>query len=143
MMKSRFSGPTLPLLLQLVAVVSSLHAGYEIADLTDAWQDGFRGYTRVYLDDGDHRITEEQWATYTPSPGYLKNTPRNPEFNAENTISSPGQPAPSVEITTIDGYTWKFIAQIQSGMWPYNSELFPTTLNAYQAAFAIVTPRLG
>ncbi len=121
----------------------SAQAGYEIADLTDAWRDGFRGYTRVYLDDGDHRITSQEWDTFEAPTGYLKNSPRNPEFNAENTFSSPGKPAPEVEMVEIGGYTWKFIAQIQSAMWPYNTELFPETVNAYQAAFATITPPPG
>lgn len=120
-----------------------LRAGYEIADLTDAWRDGFRGYTRVYLDYGDNRITAEAWDAFEPPVGYLKNTPRNPEFNAENTFSSPGIPSPEVQIETIGGYTWKFIAQIQSAMWPYNSTLFPDTINPYQAAFSTVTPPPG
>ena len=122
---------------------SSLHAGFEIADLTDAWQDGFHGYTRVYLDYGDNPITAEEWATFVPPTGYLKNTPRNAEFNAENTFSSPGMPIPEVEVVEIGGYTWKFIAQTQSAMWPFNSELFPGYSNSYQAAFNTTTPPPG
>lgn len=140
MTQPRFSCAALVVLSLGVLTVSSLRAGYEIADITEAWQNGFQGYTRVYIDYGDNPITEEEWAVYTPSLGYLKNTPRNPEFNTENTFSSPGLPAPDVEIVTIDGYTWKFIAQIQSAMWPYNHEIFPDTFNAYQAAFAATTP---
>lgn len=126
-----------------LAACHGLQAGYEIADLTQAYQDGFRGYTRVYLDYGANPITSAEWPTYTPSPGYIKNTPRNPEFNAENTFSSPGLSDGQVDVVTIDGYTWKFIAQIQSAMWPYDSSLFPETLNAYQAAFATTTPPAG
>jgi len=128
----------------IVLAVSPLWAaGFEIADLTQAGLDDFRGYTRVYIDYGENPMTAEEWDEYTPSPGYLKNTPRNAEFNEENTFSSPGMPTPDVQITTIDGYTWKFIAQTQSAMWIYNSELFPDTLNAYEAAFATVTPPAG
>lgn len=132
----------LPVWLTLLSVHATW-AGYEIADVTQAYEDGFQGYTRVYLDYGDNPITAEEWASYEPSLGYLKNTPRNPEFNAENTFSSPGLPYGQVDVVTIDGYTWKFIAQIQSAMWPYNSTLFPETLNAYQAAFATTTPPAG
>lgn len=120
----------------------SAHAAFEIADVTDVGFD-FRGYTRVYIAYGDNPITEEEWQNYSPSLGYIKNTPRNGEFNDENTFSSPGLPAPDVQIVTIDGYTWKFIAQTQSAMHPYSHEIFPDTLNAYQAAFATTTPPLG
>jgi len=121
----------------------SLHAAFEIADVTDAWIDGFQGYTRVWLDYGDDAISQEEWDAYTPSTGYIKNTPRNTEFNDENTLSSPGLPEPDVETDTIDGYTWKFIAQTQSAMWPYTQAVFPGTVNAYQAAFATTTPPAG
>lgn len=119
------------------------HAAYEIADLTEAAQNSFQGYTRVYIDYGDHAITAEEWETYTPSPGYIKNTPRNAEFNAENTFSSPGLPDGQVTVSTIDGYTWKFIAQTQSAMWPYDQATFPGTQNAYEAASATTTPPVG
>lgn len=121
----------------------SLQAGYEIADITEAYKNGFQGYTKVYLDYGSNPITADEWATFEPPTGYLKNTPRNPEFNAENTFSSPGMPEPEVQVETISGYTWKFIAQIQSAMWPYDADLFPDTINAYQAAFAETTPPAG
>lgn len=123
--------------------LASVQAGFEIADLTEAPEDGFRGFTKVWLDYGDNPITPEEWETYTPSAGYIKNTPRNPEFNAEETFSSPGLPEGEVLVETIDTYTWKFIAQTQSAMWPYNKRLFPGTLNAYQAAFATTTPPAG
>ncbi len=78
-----------------------------------------------------------------PPAGYLKNTLRHAHFNAENTFSSPGLPDGEVSVETIGGYTWKFFAQIQSAMWPYNTNLFPGTLNAYQASFVTVTPPEG
>lgn len=135
----------LPVLLAGMGILcgASLQAGYEIADVTEAWVNGFKGYTKVYLDYGDNRITGEEWQTFDPPPGYLKNTPRNGEFNAENTMSSPGMPAPEVLVVDIGGYTWKFIAQIQSAMWPYNSTLFPDTYGPYQAAFVETTPPEG
>lgn len=132
-----------PVLLFGSVVCSSLQAGFEIADISEAYRDGFRGYTKVWLDYGDNPITAEEWETYTPSPGYLKNTPRNPEFNAEETFSSPGLPDGEVVVETIDSYTWKFIAQTQSAMWPYTRRTFPGTVNAYQAAFATTTPPPG
>jgi hypothetical protein len=120
-----------------------IRAAYEIADLTEAGENSFQGYTRVYIDYGDKAITAQQWETYTPSVGYIKNTPRNAEFNEENTFSSPGLPAGQVTVSTIDGYTWKFIAQTQSAMWPYDQKTFPGTQNAYEAASATTTPPVG
>jgi hypothetical protein len=135
------------MLLSVVAVFSlspaPLLASFEIADVTDAAVDDYRGYTRVYLDYGTNPITTEEWAAYTPSDGYVKNTPRNSEFNDENTLSSPGMPAPNVQVVTIDGYTWKFIAQTQSAMWPYSNDVFPNTENAYEAAVVTTTPPPG
>ena len=136
--------PVFSLLLIGVTITSApLHAAFEIADVNDADLDNYRGYTRVYLDYGDNPITADEWATYTPSDGYVKNTPRNSEFNAENTLSSPGMPAPNIDVVTIDGYTWKFIAQTQSAMWPYSQAVFPNAENAYQAAYATTTPPAG
>lgn len=129
--------------LSLAASGSSSRAGFEIADLTEAWQDNFRGYTKVWIDYGDHRITAEEWESYEPSPGYLKNTPRHAHFNEENTFSSPGMPYGQILVETIDSYTWKFIAQTQSAVWPYNTDLYPDTINAYQAAAIQATPAPG
>jgi hypothetical protein len=141
--------PRVALSLSVVALFGSLtapatlYAAFEIADVTDAGDDGFQGYTRVWLAYGDNAITAEEWDTYEPSPGYIRNTARNLEFNDENTLSSPGLPEPDIEVETIDGYTWKFIAQTQSAMWPYTETAFPGTINAYHAAFATVTPPAG
>jgi hypothetical protein len=136
------------LLLFSLAVGRSLYAGYEIADITDASDNDFRGYTRVYLDDGENPIEESEWEDFIPPEGYLKNSPRNPEFNAENTFGSPGMPAGEVIIENIgtDGsgaaYTWKFIAQIQSAMWGDHADLpFPT--NPYRSASVVVKPPEG
>jgi len=114
-------------------------AGYEIADISGVGAD-FTGYTKVYLAYGDNPLTtDEQWAAYTPPDGFLKNTERNPEFNAETTFSSPGQPAPDITLyTDPSGYTWKFIAQTQSAMWPYADGT-----NPYQEAALNPTPTAG
>ncbi|HWL53142.1 MAG TPA: PEP-CTERM sorting domain-containing protein [Chthoniobacteraceae bacterium] len=133
-----------------------LQAGYEIADVTGASDNNYQGYTNVYLDDGEQRITPSQWdalemwepgdgppsGTLLP-PGYIKNTPRNGEFNEEETFSSPGYPNGEVEMAMISGYSWKFIARIQSAMWPYNTDLFPEYGNAYEAAAFETTPLEG
>ncbi len=140
-----FSPSIRTLLLLSLAVGHSLHAGYEIADITEASDNDFRGYTRVYLNDGTNPIEESEWVSFVPPDDYLKNSPRNPEFNAEHTFSSPGKPEGEVIIANIgtDGsgaaYTWKFIAQIQSAMWgDYSALPFPT--NPYHSASFVVTP---
>jgi PEP-CTERM putative exosortase interaction domain len=122
-----------------LALCSAANAAYEIADVSGVGAD-YTGYTKVYIDYGDNPITTpEQWDAYTPPPGFMKNTPRNGEFNEETTLSSPGQPAPEVTIyTDPSGYTWKFIAQTQSAMWPYAPET-----NPYQAAAFTTTPAAG
>lgn len=127
----------LALLLGLVAPAA--RAAYEIADLSGVGSD-FTGYTKVYIAYGSNPITtDEQWAAYTPPDGFLKNTERNGEFNAETTFSSPGQPAPAITLYTDPaGYTWKFIAQTQSAMWPYTSDT-----NPYQQAATTTTPPAG
>ena len=144
-MKSLSPSTIRAMLFLSLAASHSLHAGYEIADLTDASENNYRGYTRVYLNDGVNPIEEGEWDAFTPPDGFLKNSPRNPEFNAENTFSSPGKPAGEVNIVDIgtDGsgapYTWKFIAQIQSAMWgDYAALPFPT--NPYRSASVVVTP---
>jgi len=48
-----------------------------------------------------------------------------------------------VQVATIDGYTWKFIAQTQSAMWPFSESAFPGMQNGYQAAFQTTTPPPG
>jgi len=94
----------------------------------------------VYLDSEPNAIdSAEEWENYDPPPGFLKNTPRNAEFNAEETISSPGLPPGQVTLYTDNsGYTWKFIAQTQSAVWPYASNT-----NPYVEATFNVTPDAG
>lgn len=114
-------------------------AAYEIADPSGVGTD-FTGYTKVYIAYGDNPITtDEQWAAYTQPDGFIKNTERNGEFNAETTFSSPGQPAPDITLyTDPSGYTWKFIAQTQSAMWPGSEGT-----NPYQQAATTTTPPAG
>lgn len=128
--------------LSIVAALApclAARAAYEIADISSVGID-FQGYTKVYLDSGTNPIdSQEEWDDYSPPPGFLKNTPRNAEFNAEQTLSSPGLPAPDVTMYTDDsGYTWKFIAQTQSAMWPS-----APGSNPYQQATLNVTPPAG
>jgi hypothetical protein len=124
-----------------LALFASPHtrAAYEIADINGVGAD-FTGYTKVYIAYGSNPLTtEEQWTAYTPPDGFLKNTERNGEFNAETTFSSPGQPAPDITLyTDPSGYTWKFIAQTQSAMWPYTEGT-----NPYQQAAITTTPPAG
>jgi hypothetical protein len=121
-----------------LALCLPARAAYEIADISTVGID-FQGYTKVYLDSGTNPISPAEWDNYIPPDGFLKNTPRNAEFNAEQTLSSPGQPAPDVTMYTDNsGYTWKFIAQTQSAMWPYASGT-----NPYEQAASTVTPPAG
>ncbi len=144
MKSSLFTCARLLFLLSLAAG-GNVQAGYEIADTTDASDNDYRGYMRVYLDYGSNPIESDEWETFGPPEGYLKNSPRNPEFNAENTMSSPGKPSGEVVIAEIGAdandvpYTWKFIAQIQSAMWGDYSEL-PFPANPYRSASVIITP---
>ncbi|MFM8434936.1 MAG: hypothetical protein ACKOBP_06260 [Planctomycetia bacterium] len=126
-------------LLAALALGGSARAAYEIADISSVGP-SYQGYTKVYLDSGENPIdTQAEWDAYTPPPGFLKNTPRNPEFNAETTLSSPGLPAPEVtRYTDPSGYTWKLIAQTQSAMWPFTSGS-----NPYEQAAFTVTPQAG
>ena len=124
-------------------------AGSELADTTEAGAD-HTGPTSVILDYGSNPIPPEVFASpdYVPPPGYLKNTPRTPEFNAEETLSSPGEPEGVVTIvTTSDGYTWKIIARTLSANWPYDPEQYPTLdpppTSAWDAAFRSPTPPAG
>lgn len=122
-----------------LALCLPARAAYEIADISSVGID-FQGYTKVYLDSGTNPIdSQEEWDNYTPPPGFLKNTPRNAEFNDEQTLSSPGLPVGQVTpYTDNSGYTWKFIAQTQSAMWPYASGT-----NPYEQAAYTVTPPAG
>jgi len=44
----------------LLLAAPLVQAGYEIADLTEAAQNSYQGYTRVYLDYGDNPITASE-----------------------------------------------------------------------------------
>ena len=121
------------------------HAGQEIADLTDVGRD-FMGPTDVLLANGSNPIGAEAFETYDPPPGYLKNTERTAEFNAQETLSSPGLPEPEVEyVTTPDDYTWIFIARTYSAVWPFRPGLYPAPppRSAWAAAVASPTPPAG
>ncbi len=128
-----------PAVAATLALCLPARAAYEIAEVSSVGID-FQGYTKVYLDSGTNPIdSQQEWDAYTPPEGFLKNTPRNAEFNAEQTLSSPGLPEDQVTMYTDNsGYTWKFIAQTQSAMWPYASGT-----NPYEQAAYTVTPPAG
>jgi len=154
----KLPSPRLRILLLLFALAAGrpLHAGYEIADVTEASENDYRGYTRVYLNYGDNPIEESEWEPFVPPQGYLKNSPRNGQFDDEETFGSPGKPAGEVVVVNIGEdanevpYTWKFIAQIQSAMWGDFSDVdlpdLPVPidpLNPYAVAAVVVTPPGG
>ena len=137
------------LAISLIAPASPVVAGSELADTTEAGADR-TGPTDILLDYGSNPIPPEVFESpdYVPPPGYLKNTPRTAEFNAEETLSSPGEPDGVVTIvTTSDGYTWKIIASTRSANWPYDPADYPTfeppPTSAWDAAFRAPTPPEG
>jgi hypothetical protein len=130
----------------LVCAPSSI-AGQEIADLTKGGPDR-RGPTDVLLASGTNPIGPEAFETYTPPPGYLKNTERSAEFNDQKNLSSPGVPEPELtNVTTPDDYTWIVIARTRSFMWPFRPaqwrEMRPRPDTGWKAAFVNPTPPEG
>ncbi len=113
---------------------------YEIAYLGDLGHD-FTGPILVYLSGGSNPIDGEQWESYDPPPGYIKNTPRNLQFNSSTFFSSPDSTA-NTYITTSDGYTWEYIARTVSSVWPFDPDRSPYS-SGYQAAALDTTPPPG
>ncbi|MDX2009233.1 MAG: hypothetical protein SFW67_03535 [Myxococcaceae bacterium] len=78
------------------------------------------GRTRtVVIAGGDKAISDEQWATYTPSLGNQKNSDRFLRFNQSCFSRSPSKPASCEgdgcrEIVDLDGYTWVGLSKIES-----------------------------
>ncbi|MEW6267858.1 MAG: hypothetical protein AB1689_01005 [Thermodesulfobacteriota bacterium] len=133
----------------VLGAASRADAGSELADVTQIGADRM-GPTDVILDYPPNPIPAELFASpdYVPPPGYLKNTPRTAQFDAEETLSSPGEPEGVVTVvTTPDGFTWKRIARTLSANWPYDPDQYatldPPPLNAWDAAFRSPTPPAG
>ena len=95
---------------------------------------------------GDNEISEELWSDYTPPLPYIKNTTRNLQFNESQFLASPGAELGTTNyVTTSDGYTWAFMAEVINAMWPYNSADYSglAAQNAYYAGNFAITPNAG
>jgi hypothetical protein len=127
-----------------IALADETHVAYEIAYLGDLGAD-YTGPIEVYLADGSNPIDAEEWATYTPPPGYVKNSPRNLQFNQSTFISSPDSTTGQTYITTSDGYTWLYIAKTVSANWPFEPADYPNAdyTSGYEAAALEITPPDG
>lgn len=121
--------------------------GFEIADLRGLGAD-YKGQMVVYLASGDNPITEEAWATYTPDPGFILNTPRQPKFDTLNVLGSPFQPTGSfTTITDSQGFTWLAVAAVENRVWPFDADDYaghsPPITSSAQAGFLVPTPLPG
>lgn len=103
----------------------------------------------TYKSGGTNPVPDADWSTYTPPPGYIKNTTRYLQFNEQSLIASPGDPVGQYTyITTSDNYTWVQMTTTLSAMWPYNQESFnaatgENTTDPFNAAIVVTTPPPG
>ncbi len=127
-----------------IALSEETTIGYEIAYVGDVGSD-YMGTTKVYLADGSNPITAEEWATYTPPPGYIKNSSRNVQFDSSTVLTSPDSTTGKTYLTTSDSYTWLFVAQTVSANWPFDPDDYPDAdySSGYEAAAFTATPPPG
>jgi Ca2+-binding RTX toxin-like protein len=121
--------------------------GFEIADVRGLGQD-LSGEMVVYIETGPNPITEEAWATYTPDPGWILNTPRGSQFDVLNVLGSPYVPTGEFTYyTDQSGFTWLAVAAVQNRAYPFDpddySSLEPPPSTSAQAGYALVTPLPG
>ncbi len=121
--------------------------GFEIADLRGIGAD-YRGQMVVYLAAGDNPITELEWATYTPDPGFLLNTPRGPVFDVLSVMSSPYQPTGVFTyFTDTSGFTWQAVAAVENRVYPFDPADYPGYVppltDSAQAGYVVLTPIPG
>lgn len=121
--------------------------GFEIADLRGIGAD-YKGQMVVYLAGGSNPITEEAWATYTPDPGFLLNTPRQGQFDVLEVLGSPFQPTGTYTyITDTHGFTWQAVAAVDNRVYPFDADDYagysPPITSSAQAGFALTTPLPG
>lgn len=78
------------------------------------------GRTRtVVIAGGDNAISDERWATYTPSLGNQKNSDRFLRFSRSCFSRSPSKPASCEgdgcrDLIELDGYSWVGLSKIES-----------------------------
>jgi hypothetical protein len=73
----------------------------------------------VVIAGGTNPISDEKWATYTPSLGNQKNSDRHLLFSQSCFSRSPGKPADCVgdacrDVIEMDGYTWIGLSKIEA-----------------------------
>jgi len=103
-------------------------------------------FVETYKEGGTNPITEDEWNSYTPPAGYLKNDTRYLQFNEQIYIGSPGTAnGNTLYITTTggtpsDGYTWGQISDVVNAMWPWDTSLYPGTTSPFEAGNFVSTP---
>lgn len=120
---------------------------FEIADMRGLGAD-LSGEMVVYLEAGPNPITAEAWSTYTPDPGWIENTPRQPQFDELIVLSSPYVPTGEFTSHTDSmGYTWKAVAAVQNRAYPFDADDYasydPPLTTSTQAGYALSTPVPG
>jgi hypothetical protein len=73
----------------------------------------------VVIAGGDKAISDEKWATYTPSAPNTKNSDRHTLFTHSCFIRSPGKTADCVgdgcrDVLTLDGYSWIGLSKVRA-----------------------------
>jgi hypothetical protein len=121
--------------------------GFEIADLRGIGPD-YMGQMVVYLAGGDNPITQPEWDTYTPDPGFMLNTPRAGQFDVLNVLGSPYQPTGSFTyLTDSHGFTWLAVAAVENRIYPFDPADYagssPPLTTSAQAGFLVATPLPG
>ena len=119
---------------------------FEIAYLGNLGAD-YKGPTQVYLAGGTNPIPEDKWEGYDPPDGYIKNTTRNAQLSWQDVLTSPDSADSETYITTSEGYTWLFVAQIVSANWPFDPTDYEdsdvTFESGYHVAALTTTPPDG
>ncbi len=139
------AGTPIPLNVALVSPWSPVTRAFEIISIEGVTQD-IKSFLTVYAQAGSNPINAEEWETYTPPNGYIKNTTRYLEFQEGAFIASPGQPDGStIPITTPDGYTWLTLTNAINAMWPYDPSQYTGigTTGSFAAGAFVTTPPAG
>jgi len=121
--------------------------GFEIADLRGVGSD-YMGQMVVYLAGGDNPITDVEWATYAPDPGFILNTPRGPKFDVLNVLGSPYEPSGVYTyFTDSKGFTWQSVAAVENRVYPFDADDYagytPPLTSSAQAGYVVLTPLPG
>lgn len=104
----------------------------------------YTGIMPVYIDYGSNPIDAAGFASFN-EPNYVKNSTRQPIFDYTNTQGSPSAVSGPLITSTIGGYTWGAIADIQSFDWPFNASNYasPQPSSGWQAGAASSTVPAG